>query len=132
MDPTTRQNLLTSMRTEAFEYLRYLLCARQARTDARAELVELFDQVAAQHVERFAAGARLVGLLGSDAENLRDAAREEREEAETAFRAFAEQAAAAGERAAADHFDRLRADDRAHHDAFRGAVRGLDLADPAE
>lgn len=132
MDPATGQNLLAALRIEAFDHLRSLLCARQARANGRLELAELFEQVAAQHVERFAAGARLAGLLGSDAENLRDAAREEGDDAETVYRAFAEQATGAGERAAADHFERLRAEDRAHHDAFRAAVRGLDRADPAE
>jgi rubrerythrin len=129
MDPTTRDNLLTAMRGEAFAHAKYLLYAERARKNGRPELAALFERTAAVELfEHFAEEAALAGLVGSDADNLRDALAGEAYEVETMYRQFAAQAEAAGEAAAAARFAEVRDDEAAHLRAFEAALRALDAS----
>lgn len=123
MDAKTRENLLTAMHGEAFAYVKYLLYAEHARKNARPELAALFERTAEiERFEHFAEEAELLGLVGSDEDNLRDAIAGESYEVETMYREFAEQAAAAGDQAAADRFEEVRHDEMGHRDAFKAAL----------
>jgi hypothetical protein len=67
----TREDLLTAMHTEAFGYARHMLFARLARSNGHAELADLLEDIAqTDYLEPFAEEARLVGLVGTDVENL--------------------------------------------------------------
>lgn len=119
----TQENLSTAMHGEAFAYAKYLLFAKQARQHGNIELANLFTRAAnTERFQHFAEEAQLAGLVGSDAENLKDAIKGESYEVETMYREFAEQAAAAGDKAAADRFEEVRHDEMGHRDAFKAAL----------
>lgn len=126
MNEQTRKNLLTAMHGEAFAYAKYMLFAQHARQQGQTELANLFERTAqVEHLEHFAEEAALAGLVGSDADNLRDAIQGESYEVDTMYREFAEQAEAAGEQAAADRFREIRADEMKHRDAYEAALHAL-------
>jgi rubrerythrin len=126
MHESTRENLLTAMRGEALAFAKYQLYAQRARQDGRPTLAELFEKTAGQErLEHFREEAELVGLVGGDEENLRDAIAGEGYEVETMYREFAEQAEAVGDRAAAARFREIREDEVAHRSAFEAALTSL-------
>jgi len=127
LNQKTQENLSTAMHGEAFAFAKYVLYARQARRNGNVELARLFRNAA--HTERFqhfAEEAQLAGLVGSDADNLKDAIKGESYEVETMYREFAEQAAAAGDKAAADRFEEVRHDEMGHRDAFKAALASVE------
>jgi rubrerythrin len=119
----TQDNLSTAMRGEAMAYANYSLYAQQARNHGKKQLATLFERAAGmERFQHFAEEADLAGLVGSDADNLRDAIKGESYEADTMYREFAQRAAAAGDKAAADRFEEIRHDEMAHRDAFKVAL----------
>jgi rubrerythrin len=119
----TQENLSTAMHGEAFAHAKYLLYAKQAQRNGNAELASLFTKAAnTERLQHFAEEAQLAGLVGNDADNLKDAIKGESYEVDTMYREFAEQAAAAGDKAAADRFEEVRHDEMAHRDAFKTAL----------
>jgi rubrerythrin len=123
----TQDNLSTAMHGEAFAYAKYLLYAKHARQNGNAELANLFTKAAnTERFQHFAEEARLAGLVGSEADNLKDAIKGESYEVDTMYREFAEQAAAAGDKAAADRFEEVRHDEMGHRDAFKAALSSIE------
>jgi len=93
------------MHGEAFAYAKYMLYAKHAQQNGNTELANLFKTAAnVERFQHFAEEAQLAGLVGSDADNLKDAIKGESYEVETMYRQFAEQAASVGDKAAADRF----------------------------
>ncbi len=130
MNATTRENLLASMRGEAFAHAKYTLYAEQARRNGNEALAVLFEQTAKVELhEHFKEEAELAGFLGGDADNLRDAIGGERYEVEKMYLEFAEQARSAGETAAAERFEEVRSDELKHREQFEAAL--AELASPA-
>ena len=128
---TTSENLATAMHGEAFAYAKYMLYAEHARQSGHEALATLFETSAkTERFEHFAEEARLGGLVGDDAENLKDAIQGESYEVETMYRQFAEKAAAAGDQNAAQRFEEIRHDEMKHRDAFKVALEktGKDTA----
>lgn len=126
LDQKTMDNLSTAMHGEAFAYVKYLLYAEHARKDGNMELAELFEKTAnTERFEHFAEEAELAGLVGSDADNLKDALKGESYEIELMYREFAQTAEAAGDRAVADRFEEIRHDEMGHRDAFKIALANL-------
>jgi rubrerythrin len=127
MKTRTRENLLTSLHGEAFAYAKYMLFAEHARQAGRHELAKLFEETARTELsEHFAEEAELAGIVGDDADNVRDAISGESYEFETMYREFAEQARAAGDDAAAERFEEVRRDEVGHRDAFKVALQQID------
>jgi rubrerythrin len=123
----TRENLSTAMHGEAFAHAKYLLYAKQAQEHGNTELANLFTKAAnEERFQHFAEEAELAGLVGSDADNLKDAIKGESYEVDTMYRQFAEQAAAAGDKAAADRFQEIRRDEMSHRDAFKSELAKLE------
>jgi rubrerythrin len=119
----TQDNLSTAMHGEAFAYAKYMLYAQHARMNGNKELAALFMQSAStERFQHFAEEADLAGVVGTDKDNLRDAIAGESYEVDTMYREFAEQATAAGDKAAADRFEEIRRDEMGHRDAFRAAL----------
>ena len=119
----TLDNLSTAMHGEAMAYAKYMLYAQHARNNGKKQLAALFERAArTERFQHFSEEANLAGLVGSDADNLRDAIQDESYEVDTMYRQFAEQAAAAGDKAAADRFEEIRHDEMAHRDAFKAAL----------
>jgi rubrerythrin len=125
--PKTQENLATAMHGEAFAFAKYMLFAKHAEENGNKELAKTFRTAA--HIERFqhfAEEAELAGLVGTDADNLRDAIKGESYEVETMYREFAEQASAAGDKAAGDRFEEIRHDEAGHRAVFKGALNSIE------
>lgn len=123
----TLANLSTAMHGEAFAYAKYLLFAQHARRSGDPELAALLEKTAkTERFEHFAAEAKLAGLVGSDADNLRDAIKGENYESVTMYREFAQQAEQAGDHQVALRFEEIRQDEMKHRDAFSVALQDLE------
>src|SRR5579864_4634560 len=119
----TQENLSIAMHGEAFAYAKYLLYAEHARNHGHPELARLFEETAkVERLQHFAEEATLAGLVGSDADNLRDAIKGESYEVDTMYREFAEQAKTRNDPAAARRFEEVRQDEIGHRDAFKAAL----------
>jgi rubrerythrin len=119
----TEDNLSTAMHGEALAYAKYMLYAQHARNNGKKQLAALFERAArTERFQHFAEEADLAGLVGSDEDNLRDAIQGESYEVETMYREFAQLAAAAGDKSAADRFEEIRHDEMGHRDAFKAAL----------
>ena len=126
LDQKTLDDLSTAMHGEAFAYAKYLLYAEQARKSGNKELADLFEKTAnTERFEHFAEEAELAGLVGSDADNLRDAIKGESYEIDIMYLEFAGHAKAAGDTAAAARFEEIRHDEIGHRDAFKSALAKL-------
>jgi rubrerythrin len=126
MSPKTQENLQTAMHGEAFAFAKYMLYAQHARTTRHPELAKLFEDAAqTERFQHFAEEAELVGLVGSDADNLKDAIKGESYEVSTMYLEFANQAKTAGDNEAADRFEEIRHDEMGHRDAFQAALEKL-------
>lgn len=127
LDQKTLDNLSTAMHGEAFAYVKYLLYAEHARKRGNKELADLFEKTAkTERFEHFAEEAQLAGLVGSDADNLKDATKGESYEIDTMYLEFAQKAKVAGDTAAAVRFEEIRHDEMGHRDAFKIALAKLE------
>ena len=123
MTKTTRDNLFMAMHGEAFAYAKYMLYAEHARQNGNTELAQLFEKTAKEELfEHFREESELLGLVGSDSENLEDAIHGESYEVDTMYREFAEQAFSGGDKAAGDRFQEIRHDEMKHRDRFKEAL----------
>ncbi len=128
MNAKVREDLLTSMRGEAFAYAKYMLFARHAQRLGKLELARLFEKTAETELfEHFAEEAELADLVGADVDNLRDAIGGESYEIETMYREFAERARAVGDTAVAERFDEVRRDEVKHRDAFQVELGRIEM-----
>ena len=126
----TIDNLMTAAHGEAFAYAKYLLYAKHARKSGRPDLADLFERTATmEHSEHFADEAELIGLVGRNADNLQEALKGETYEVDTMYLNFAQQAAAVGDKLAADRFEEIREDETNHRDAFRAALARIKATD---
>ncbi|WP_219823372.1 ferritin family protein [Nocardia nova] len=123
----TLANLRTAMQGEAFAFAKYTRYARQARQAGNPQIAQLFSRTARVELdEHFAEEATLAGLVASDAAaNLTDAIAGEKQEAESMYPDYANQADKAGNARAADLFREIAADEKAHEQAFRQALAAL-------
>ncbi|HLH32895.1 MAG TPA: rubrerythrin family protein [Terriglobia bacterium] len=127
LSPQTRENLMKALHGEAFAYAKYMAYAEQARKSGHNTVADLFEETAkTEHLEHFNEMARLAGLAGSDADNLKDAIKGETEESQTMYPHFAELALAAGDQAAADRFLEIRRDEEKHRILFQDALDKLE------
>lgn len=129
MHQKTMDNLSTAMHGEAFAYAKYMLYAEHARQSGNNELANLFESAAkTERFEHLAEEAELVDLVGTDANNLKDAISGESYEVETMYRTFADEAVAAGDKSAGERFEEIRKDEMKHRDAFKAALLGVEKA----
>jgi rubrerythrin len=127
LNQETMDNLSTAMHGEAFAYVKYLLYAEHARKNGNKELADLFEKTAnTERFEHFAEEAELAGLVGRDADNLKDAIKGESYEIDTMYLEFALKAKVAGDTAAAARFEEIRHDEVGHRDAFKIALANLE------
>ena len=109
--------------SEAFAYLKYTLFAEQARKNGNETLAGILDHVAADEFEKhFKEHAKLYGLVKGDHENLVNAMSAEFTEATQLYGDMAKRAEAAGDAAAAKHFNELARDELDHRDIFKAAI----------
>lgn len=123
---STKKDLMTAMQGEAFATLKYTAYADAARARGDAQLAQLFENTAkVERDEHFAEHAKLYGLVGSDADNLRNAIKGENYETTEMYPAMARRADAAGDKEVAQHFREVGADEAKHRDAFKAALAKL-------
>ncbi len=126
LDQKTLENLSMAMHGEAFAYVKYLLYAEHARKSGNRELADLFENTAnTERFEHFAEEAELAGLVGSDADNLKDAIKSESQEIDIMYLEFAQESKLAGDLVAAARFEEIRRDEIVHRDAFKIALAEL-------
>lgn len=122
----TREDLLNAIRGEAFAYASYLLFAEAARRSGRTEIADLFETTArTELLEHFAVQAALVGLVGTDADNLRHAIEGESHEIDVVYPSYTEHARKAPDASAADRLEEIRRDELDHLEAFREALESI-------
>lgn len=127
----TTENLSTALHGEVLAYAKYFLFAQHARKDGNTELALLLEKTGkTERFEHFAAESKLSGMVGSDAENLKDAIKGENYETTTMYREFSEQAEKAGDHRIALRFEEIRQDELKHRDAFAAALAKLDGSKP--
>lgn len=120
--PRTRAHLRTAMRTEAFSYAKYLLYAQQARRNGNNALADTFEKAAdAKRYEHFTVEAKLVGLVETESENLKDALQGESRD-EVMYFDLAKEAAADGDALAERHFDEFRRKAAEQRDTFKALL----------
>jgi rubrerythrin len=118
--------MMAAMQGEAFATLKYMAYADAARAHGDAQLAQLFENTAkVERDEHFAEHAKLYGLVGSDADNLRDAIKGENYETTEMYPEMAKRAGAAGDKEVAQHFREVGADEAKHRDAFKAALAKL-------
>jgi rubrerythrin len=126
MDAQTYDNILAAMRREAYAHARYLVFAGAARRRGEAHLASTFEGIAAVELhEHFAELAELIAAIGTDADNLAVAIRDENFEVEWKYPQFADQARAAGEFAVAERFAEMAEDEREHERTLEDALESL-------
>lgn len=120
---STRQDLLTAMKSEGFAHLKYTLFAEQARKNGNEVLAGILEHAAEDEFEKhFKAHAKLYGLVKSDHLNLVNAMSAEFVEATQMYQEMAKRAEAAGDAEAAKHFAELAKDEIDHRDMFKAAI----------
>ncbi|MGZ4332791.1 MAG: ferritin family protein [Gaiellaceae bacterium] len=128
MDAQTYENVVAALHGEAFAHARYLLFAAAARKRGDERLASMFEGIAAAELqEHFAELGELAGLVGTDADNLCSAVKDENLEVEETYPRFAEQARAAGELVVAGRFEEIAEDERAHEKTLEGALERLEV-----
>ncbi|GGQ10341.1 ferritin family protein [Streptosporangium pseudovulgare] len=128
----TLEDLRAAMRGEALAHARYGLYAEHARANGRPRLAMLFEHAAqVELTEHFAEEARLAGLVRSTAANLCESAAGETAEGTDMYPGYARQAAAAGDRAAAERFSEIARDELRHAREFKDALSELGANCPA-
>lgn len=128
MNTQTHENLAAALQREAFAHARYLQFAAAARKRGEEHLASMFEGIAAAELqEHFAELAELAELVGTDADNLRAAIRDENFEVEWKYPQFADQARAVGEIAVADRFAEMAEDEREHEKTLEGALEDLEV-----
>ncbi|HWJ17743.1 MAG TPA: ferritin family protein [Geobacterales bacterium] len=120
---STRQDLLTAMKSEGLAHLKYTLFAEQARKNGNEVLAGIFEHTADDEFEKhFKTHAKLYGLLKSDYENLLNAMSAEFVESTQMYQEMAKRAEAAGDADAAKHFADFARDELEHRDIFKAAI----------
>ena len=124
---STTKDLMDAMHGEAFANVKYMAYADAARAHGNPQLGDLFERTAkVERQEHFAEHAKLAGLVGNDADNLRDASKGENYETTMMYPQMARRAEAAGDKAVAQHFREVGKDEAKHRDAFGAALANLE------
>jgi rubrerythrin len=120
----TLTNLLDAMHGESFAQAKYRLYAKKAARTGHPAIAKLFTGTAKVELrEHFAGEAVLAGLVGTNKENLTAAISGETYEATVMYPDFAQQAKAAGDRAAAKEFRKAGRQEASHARLFTKALR---------
>ncbi|MEU6521764.1 ferritin family protein [Streptomyces sp. NPDC046924] len=119
----TIADLTTTLQGEAYAHAAYSLFAAEADRQGLPAVAQLFRTTAQTELnEHLHEAATLLGLVGGNAANLRQAIEGETYEHEVMYRRFADQARQDGDLKAAELFRELAADEGRHRDAFRTAL----------
>lgn len=127
LHPATRANLMRAMEGEAVAHATYRAYAVQANKEGLEQARDLYERIAAEELRKhFTAQARLIGLVGDNYANLRNAIKGEAYEAERMYRKFAAEARADGEKEAAWLFAEIGRDEADHRERFEEALAAIE------
>lgn len=125
VSPPTRANLLHAMNTEAFAYAQYHAYADGAKQSSQPNLAHIWSTTGdEQFHDHFTTEADLVGIVGSNAENVIASITAENEAIST-YQRFAKQAQAQGCSTVATRFTEMADDEATHHRLFTSALHAL-------
>lgn len=125
VSPSTRADLLHAMNTEAFAYAQYHAYANGARQSNQPNLAQLWSTTGdEQFRDHFTTEANLVGLVGSNTDNIKASMAAENEAIST-YQRFAKQAQAQGCPTVATRFTEMADDEATHHRLFTSALKAL-------
>ena len=128
----SRKNLLAAMKDESFTYVKLKLFAKAARHHGHAELADLFDRTAdREYLDHLAKLAALLGLSGTDEQNLNRAIEDESFEIDQLYTVFAREALEDGDLDVAEQFSAIRHEEAVHRLAFEEALAYLQMHDLA-
>ncbi|MER6409339.1 ferritin family protein [Streptomyces viridosporus] len=114
------------MKGMAYAHAAYSLFAAEADRAGHPDLGRLFRSTAHTELnEHLHEAAALVGMVGTNAANLRQAIDGETYEHQVMYRRFADQAREDGDLKVADLFSEIAADEGRHRDAFRTALTAV-------
>ncbi|GGQ14083.1 rubrerythrin family protein [Streptosporangium pseudovulgare] len=123
--PQTRANLEESARSAAFAHAMYRVCAAQAVQEGLPQVRDLLNQAARTELhEHFTGQAKLIGLVGDNAANLRDAITRNSYPA-SLYRRFAAEAEHDGETNAVRVFTDQGRNVAARHDTLTQALKAI-------
>ena len=123
----TLNNLRAALHEEAFAYVKYQLFAQHARDARRTDVADLFARTAdAERFQHLAEEAEQAGLIGDEANNLRDAINGETYAVEVMYTQYADEARNAGDAEAVTLFEQMRRYELAHLYAFKAALAQLE------
>jgi rubrerythrin len=116
--------MVAAMKDEAYSYLRYMLCAEQARANGHTALAQLFEDTAqVEFNKHFRKLSVDYGLIKSDTENLNSAIGSEYNETMKMYQDMAKRAHAAGDKDMAETFSAIAVDEEGHQKAFLAIIR---------
>jgi rubrerythrin len=119
----TRADMLVAMKDEAYSYLRYMMCAEQARANGNTALAQLFEDTAAVEFHKhFRKLASDYALIKGDVENVSAAIGSEFSETRKMYLDMSKRAEAAGDKDMAETFAAIAQDEEGHQKAFLGAM----------
>lgn len=135
----TEKNLVISYMAESSAYTRYTFYAQQAEKESYFPIQRIFTETAANELRhskvyfKFLEGGNLTvplgvdaGVIGTTAENLRTAAKEELYEGVELYRGFAETARKEGFDEIADHFEAIATIEMRHRRRFLHYLRQVE------
>ncbi len=135
----TEKNLLTAFAGESQERNRYTYFASQAKKDGYVQIQNIFEETAAQEKEhakrlfKYLQGGEVeitaafpAGVIGSTAENLKEAAGGEKYEWNEMYPTFARVAREEGFNDIADVFEAIAEAEKLHERRYLGLLRNLE------
>lgn len=121
----TNENLKAAFAGESQANRRYLAYAKQADKDGFPQVAQLFRAVAAAETVHAHNHLRVLGGVGSTADNLKDAMAGENYENTTMYPPFIEEAEAEGQKKAANSFRWACEVEKEHEALFQQALAAL-------
>lgn len=118
LDPAGRDALMVAMRDEAFASAKYKLLAEYARLTGDKALADRLAVAANMEMGHFLRWAKLYRLVGADAQNLQAAVRDEIGDDVKLYERLASEADARGDKALAEHFQLVKAQEEKAHREF--------------
>ena len=122
MSPAGREAVRVAMMNEALTFAKYKLFAEHARKAGKTELADLMAVTSNQEYGHFLRWAAMYGLVGTDVQNLRQAAQDELNDDMQLYTRLASEADARGEKTLGDHFRTIELQEQGHHEKFEQAV----------
>jgi rubrerythrin len=135
----TEKNLLTAFAGESQARNRYTYFAGQARKDGFVQIADIFEETANQEKEhakrffKFLEGGEVeitarypAGVIGTTAENLKEAADGEKYEWTTMYADFAKEARQEGFEAIAKVFEFVSVAEKQHEKRYRGLLANIE------